>query len=96
MNLIKTDLPTDIVTTLRESNIREVESLLSVTATPQGLIAISRVLKMSVEAVQKMSAKLRSQYPDLEVTPASAVHPYAMGYRAPVRKSEWGGKTGHH
>jgi hypothetical protein len=61
MNLIETDLPANIVTTLRKSNIREVESLLSLTATPQGLIAISRVLKMSVEAVQEMSAQLRSQ-----------------------------------
>jgi hypothetical protein len=88
MNLIETDLPANIVTTLRKSNIREVESLLSLTATPQGLIAISRVLKMSVEAVQEMSAKLRSQYPDLEVSPASTVHPYAMGHSASSRKSE--------
>lgn len=88
MNLIETDLPTNIVTTLRKSNIREVESLLSMTATPQGLIGISRVLKMSVEAVQKMSAELRMQYPDLEVAPASAAHPYAMGHRATFGKPE--------
>jgi len=88
MNLARTDLPTDVVTTLRESNIREVESLLSMTATPRGLSAVSRALTTSVEDVQKMSAKLRSQYPGLEVTPASADRPYAMGHRAPVHESE--------
>jgi hypothetical protein len=49
---------------------------------------ISRVLKTTVDAVLKMSAKLKSQYPDLEVTPASTLHLHAMGHRSPSRQSE--------
>src|SRR5579883_3100822 len=63
MNLSKTNLPADIVTALRRLNIREVESLLSMVATPSGSLALARVLGMSVQAIQDLAEQLKSAFP---------------------------------
>lgn len=87
MNLTKTDLSADIVAKLRQLNIRDVETLLSMVAVPTGLMAIARVLKLSEDAVRNLASRLRSQHQDLEVTAATGPF-HAMGHRPPARKSE--------
>ena len=91
MNLSKTDLPASVITTLRGMNVREVESLLSMLATPHGLTAIARVLKMPIDAVQKLAPGLHSRYPEIEVTVASpGSTPYAMGHHPPPNNNKPG------
>lgn len=82
MNLTKTDLPNDVIETLRDLNIREVESLLSMLASPSGLLAIAQVLKMPVEGARELKTKLHNSFPDLETVPsAREFHP--MGHIPP-------------
>jgi len=83
MNLSKTNLPADIVTALRRLNIREVESLLSMVATPSGSLALARVLGMSVQAIQDLAEQLKSAFPAIEVVPATAGTIHAMGHIPP-------------
>lgn len=80
MNLAKTNLPLNVVVTLREFNIREVEALLSMVATPTGLLGIARVLGMPVEAVRELALELRAASPP--AAPAyGPFHP--MGHHPP-------------
>ena len=80
MKLAKTNLSRSVVAALREFNIRDVETLLSMLATPTGLLGISRVLKMSVEAVRELASELQAESPP--VAPAQGpFHP--MGHYPP-------------
>jgi hypothetical protein len=84
MNLAKTDLPKEVVSKLRGLNIRDVEALLSLTATPAGLVAIARVLGRSQEDVGAMARRLQDEYPDIAVSPAGG-EAYSMGHVPPLR-----------
>jgi hypothetical protein len=84
MNLAKTDLPREVVSTLRRLNIREVETLLSMTATPRGLIAIAKALAQSEEEVRSLSRRLQHEHPEIEVLPAGG-EAYPMGHLPPRR-----------
>lgn len=85
MNLSKTNLPPDVVAALRRLNIREVESLLSIVATPTGALAIARVLGMSVQALEDIAEQLKAAFPGIEVVPATAGPIHAMGHIPPAR-----------
>ncbi len=86
MNLRKADLPPQVIEALLGFNIRDVETLLSIVAVPNGAIAVAKVLGTSLESVQKMASALRVQFPDLKVDPVSdVIHP--MGHRPPVRNA---------
>lgn len=88
MNLAQTDLPLDMVAKLRDYNIRDVETFLSMIDSPTGLIAISRLLKLSIQQISEMSETLKTLNPELVVENASASPRFPMGYRAPLRKSD--------
>lgn len=88
MNLAQTNLPLDMVATLRDYNIRDVETFLSMIDSPTGLIAISRLLKLSIQQTREMSETLKTLNPELVVEKASALPRFPMGYRAPLRKSD--------
>jgi hypothetical protein len=82
MNLAKTDLPTEVVSKLRGLNIRDVETFLSMTAAPAGLVAMARVLERSEEDVRCLSRRLRDDYPEITVSAAGGKE-YAMGHVPP-------------
>jgi hypothetical protein len=84
MNLAKTELPEDVVAVLRGLNIRDVETLLSLTATPAGLVAIARVLNRSEDDVRSLGRHLSESHPEIEVVPAGGER-YRMGH-LPTRR----------
>lgn len=79
MNLAKTELPEDVVAVLRGLNIRDVETLLSLTATPAGLVAIARVLKLSEDDLRSLERRLAACHPEIEIVPAGGER-YRMGH----------------
>jgi hypothetical protein len=85
MNLADTMLPERTVAKLRQFNIREVEGLLSIVGSPTGLIAVSRVLGESVEAIQLMATRLRTEHPELAETPAAGGPFHPMGHYPPPK-----------
>ena len=82
MNLARTELPEEIVTTLRGLNIRDVETLLSMTATPAGLTAIARILNRSEDEVRSLERRLAQSHPEIEVVPADGDR-YPLGHVPP-------------
>jgi hypothetical protein len=84
MNLAGTELPEEIVATLRGLNIRDVETLLSMIASPAGLMAIARVLNRSEEEVRLLERRLAESFPEIEVVPAGGDR-YPMGH-VPTRR----------
>lgn len=84
MNLARTELPEEIVATLRGLNIRDVETLLSMIASPAGLVAIARVLNRSEEEVRTLERRLAQSYPEIEVVPAGGDR-YPLGH-VPTRR----------
>jgi len=85
MNLAHTILPEPIVTRLRQLNIREAETLLSILATPTGLLAMARVLGMSPEKLQTFAAQLGDQNPELADIEAATGPFHPMGHRPPKK-----------
>jgi hypothetical protein len=85
MYLTKTDLPAEMVEKLRAFNVREVEPLLSMLATPTGLTAVAGVLRISLDSTKELATKLQRKYGDKNVEPAiGPFHP--MGHRAPTKR----------
>lgn len=84
MNLAKTDMPPEFVSKLRRLNIREVETLLSMTATATGLMAIARVLNQSEADVRSLARRLAEDHPGIPVVPVLG-ELHAMGHRPPSR-----------
>ena len=85
MNLANTILPAPVVTKLRQLNIRETETLLSILATPTGLLGIARVLDMPPEKLKTYAAELCDQDPELAEVEAATGPLYPMGYRPPKK-----------
>ena len=72
MNLASTGLPDEFVLALRGLNIREAEALLSMLESPVGMMAISRVLRISVDAVRELGSGLKLKFPNLDVVPVAS------------------------
>lgn len=85
MNLVNTILPPPIVTKLRQLNIREAETLLSILATPTGLLGIARVLDISPEKLKTFAAQLSDQNPELADVEAATGPFHPMGHRPPKK-----------
>jgi len=82
MNLAKAGLPSEFVSRLRRLNIRDVETLLSMTATNAGLVAIARVLGQPEEDVRTMTGRLARDNPGIHIVSPEGVF-HAMGHVPP-------------
>jgi hypothetical protein len=85
LNLVNTILPTPIVAKLRQLNIREVETLLSIIATPTGLLSIAQVLGISSEKLKTLAAQMSEQNLELANVKATTGPFHPMGHRPPKK-----------
>ena len=85
MKLRETTLSRANVDNLLLLNIRDVETLISIAATPKGLAAVSKVLGITPDRLLNLVSELKSHNPALQEVEAAGGPLKAMGHRFPTR-----------